>query len=93
ERGCVPDVPSRGSAGYLTHNAHIALVLIGEGRARVAGRRMSGREALAEIGLEPLVLGSKEGLSLVNGTACATGLTSIALVRAERLLCWADAAA
>ncbi|RWA68097.1 histidine ammonia-lyase [Mesorhizobium sp.] len=93
ERGCVPDVPSRGSAGYLTHNAHIALVLIGEGRARVAGRRMSGREALAEIGLEPLVLGAKEGLSLVNGTACATGLTSIALVRAERLLSWADAAA
>jgi histidine ammonia-lyase len=93
ERGCIPDVPSRGSAGYLTHNAHIALVLIGEGRARVAGRRMSGREALAEIGLEPLVLGAKEGLSLVNGTACATGLTSIALVRAERLLTWADAAA
>jgi len=93
ERGCVPDVPSRGSAGYLTHNAHIALVLIGEGRATVAGRRMSGRQALAEIGLEPLVLGAKEGLSLVNGTACATGLTSIALVRAERLLNWADAAA
>ncbi|TGR61119.1 histidine ammonia-lyase, partial [Mesorhizobium sp. M2D.F.Ca.ET.223.01.1.1] len=39
------------------------------------------------------VLGAKEGLSLVNGTACATGLTSIALVRAERLLSWADAAA
>ncbi|TIT41220.1 MAG: histidine ammonia-lyase, partial [Mesorhizobium sp.] len=93
ERGCIPEVPSRGSAGYLTHNAHIALVLIGEGMARVAGRRMNGRQALAEIGLEPLVLGAKEGLSLVNGTACATGLTSIALVRAERLLCWADAAA
>ncbi|TIW05323.1 MAG: histidine ammonia-lyase, partial [Mesorhizobium sp.] len=45
ERGCVPDVPSRGSAGYLTHNAHIALVLIGEGRATVARRKMSGREA------------------------------------------------
>ncbi|CDX42413.1 Histidine ammonia-lyase [Mesorhizobium sp. ORS 3359] len=93
ERGCVPDVPSRGSAGYLTHNAHIGLVLIGEGKATVAGRRMSGREALAAIGLEPLVLGAKEGLSIVNGTACATGLTSIALVRAERLLRWADAAA
>jgi len=93
ERGCIPDVPSRGSAGYLTHNAHIGLVLIGEGRATVAGRRMSGREALAEIGLEPLVLGAKEGLSLVNGTACATGLMSIALNRAERLLHWADAAA
>lgn len=93
ERDCIPEVPSRGSAGYLTHNAHIALVLIGEGRARVAGRRMNGRDALAAIGLEPLVLGAKEGLSLVNGTACATGLLSMALARAERLLNWADAAA
>ncbi|MBY3127424.1 MULTISPECIES: histidine ammonia-lyase [Rhizobium] len=93
EHDCIPDVPSKGSAGYLVHNAHIALVLIGEGSAHVAGRRMSGREALAAIGLEPLVLGAKEGLSLVNGTACATGLTTVALSRAERLLDWADATA
>nr|WP_064246834.1 histidine ammonia-lyase [Rhizobium leguminosarum]OAP95600.1 histidine ammonia-lyase [Rhizobium leguminosarum] len=93
EHDCIPDVPSKGSAGYLVHNAHIALVLIGEGSAHLHGRRMSGREALAAIGLEPLVLGAKEGLSLVNGTACATGLTAMALLRAERLLDWADAIA
>ncbi|MGO7158128.1 histidine ammonia-lyase [Rhizobium johnstonii] len=93
EHDCIPDVPSKGSAGYLVHNAHIALVLIGEGSAHLAGRRMSGREALAAIGLEPLVLGAKEGLSLVNGTACATGMTAVALSRAERLLDWADAIA
>ncbi|ANL74755.1 histidine ammonia-lyase 2 (plasmid) [Rhizobium phaseoli] len=93
EHDCIPDVPSKGSAGYLTHNAHTALVLIGEGSATVAGRRMSGREALAAIGLQPLVLGAKEGLSLVNGTACATGLIAAALLRAERLLDWADAIA
>ncbi|MDO3431806.1 histidine ammonia-lyase [Rhizobium sp. CBN3] len=90
---CIPEVPSKGSAGYLTHNAHTALVLIGEGSAMLGGERMSGREALAAIGLEPLVLGAKEGLSLVNGTACATGLTATALLRAERLLDWADAIA
>ncbi|NKQ88990.1 HAL/PAL/TAL family ammonia-lyase [Rhizobium ruizarguesonis] len=93
EHDCIPDVPSKGSAGYLVHNAHIALVLIGEGSAHLDGRRMSGREALAAIGLEPLVLGAKEGLSLVNGTACATGLSAVALLRAERLLDWADAIA
>ncbi|MGR4841174.1 histidine ammonia-lyase [Rhizobium sp. LARHSG275] len=93
EHDCIPDVPSKGSAGYLVHNAHIALVLVGEGSAHLDGRRMSGREALAAIGLEPLVLGAKEGLSLVNGTACATGLTAVALSRAERLLDWADAIA
>ncbi|MFP5078358.1 histidine ammonia-lyase [Rhizobium sp. YIM 134829] len=90
---CIPDVPSKGSAGYLTHNAHTALVLIGEGKATIGGERVSGRAALASIGLEPLVLVAKEGLSLVNGTACATGLSSVALARAERLLDWADAIA
>ncbi len=93
ERDCVPDVPSKGSAGYLTHNAHTALVLIGEGSAMVAGKRMSGQEALRAIGLAPLVLGAKEGLSLVNGTACATGLASVALARASHLLDWSDAVA
>jgi len=93
EHDCIPDVPSKGSAGYLVHNAHIALVLIGEGSAQLGRRRLSGREALAAIGLEPLVLGAKEGLSLVNGTACATGLAAVALSRAERLLDWADAIA
>src|SRR4051812_1333694 len=93
EKDCIPDVPSKGSAGYLTHNAHTALVLIGEGTAHVAGRPMTGAEALAAIGLAPLVLGAKEGLSLVNGTACATGLSCIGLSRAENLLDWADAIA
>ncbi len=93
ERDCIPDVPAKGSAGYLTHNAHTALVLLGEGSARLAGKQMSGREALAALDLPPLVPGAKEGLSLVNGTACATGLSSVALARAERLLDWADAIA
>lgn len=90
---CIPDVPSRGSAGYLTHNAHIALVLIGEGTARLNGRNVTGAEAMASLGIAPLVLQAKEGLSLVNGTACAMGLGSVALARAERLLDWADAIA
>ncbi|MBB3424386.1 histidine ammonia-lyase [Rhizobium sp. BK312] len=93
EHNCIPEVPSKGSAGYLTHNAHTALVLIGEGRAVVKGKSMSGAEALAAIGLPPLVLGAKEGLSLVNGTACATGLSALAVSRAEHLLDWADAIA
>ena len=38
----------------------------------------------------PLVLEAKEGLSLVNGTPCVTGLTALALKRSEQLLDWAD---
>jgi histidine ammonia-lyase len=90
---CVPEVPALGSVGYLTHMAHIALVLIGEGWALSRGRRLSGAEALQSMHLAPLVLGAKEGLSLVNGTPCATGLSAVALARTERLLDWADVAA
>lgn len=89
-RECIPEVPADGSVGYLSHMAHIALVLLGAGRARLHGERLSGAEALRAAGLEPLVLEAKEGLSLVNGTPCVTGLTALALTRIERLLDWAD---
>lgn len=89
----LPVIPSRGSVGYLTHGAAIGLVLIGHGEARHGGERLTGREALARVGLEPLVLEAKEGLSLVNGTPCATGLACLALSRMDRAMDWADAAA
>jgi histidine ammonia-lyase len=87
---CIPEVPAHGSVGYLSHMAHIALVLLGAGHVRVQGQRRSGGEALRGAGLRPLVLEAKEGLSLVNGTPCVTGLTALALLRSERLLDWAD---
>jgi histidine ammonia-lyase len=90
---CAPEVPGRGSVGYLTHMAHIALVLIGEGTAIHKGARVTGGDALKALGLAPLVLEAKEGLSLVNGTPCATGLASLVLARSRHLLDWADAAA
>jgi histidine ammonia-lyase len=90
---CIPEVPAAGSVGYLSHMAHVALVLIGEGRALCNGRSRSGAEALESLRATALELGAKEGLSLVNGTPCATGLSALALVRTERLLDWADIAA
>lgn len=92
--GVAPEVPSRGSVGYLTHNAHVALALIGEGRVQLRGGGLvESRAALRQLGLVPVELSAKEGLSLVNGTACSTGLACIALERACRLLAWADATA
>jgi len=88
-----PEVPSRGSVGYLTHNAHVAVALLGEGRMRLSGEWVATPQALRQLGWEPLQLSAKEGLSLVNGTACATGLACLALARAERLLDWANATA
>src|SRR5258708_37058416 len=71
----------------------MAVVLIGDGRALLRGRSISGAEALQSMHLAPLGLGAKEGLSLVNGTPCATGLSAVALMRTQRLLDWADVTA
>ena len=89
----LPVIPSKGSVGYLTHAAAIGLVLIGAGEARHGTETLSGQKALERLGFAPLVLEAKEGLSLVNGTPCATGLASLALARAMHLAGWADAAA
>jgi len=85
-----PEVPAAGSVGYLSHMAHVALVLLGESHVRRGCERRASADVLSAAHLMPLVLEAKEGLSLVNGTPCATGLMSWALLRASRLLDWAD---
>lgn len=78
-RGVTPFAPREGSVGYLAPEAHMALVLIGEGQAYVDGVLMSGGEALKKVGLAPLTLSSKEGLALVSGTTGVTALGALAL--------------
>ena len=95
ERGVLPVVPCKGSVGAsgdLAPLAHIALVLMGEGRARFAGRTMDGGEALRAAGIEPLTLAAKEGLSLCNGTQAMAALGALAVFDAARLLDAADVA-
>ncbi|BAQ78292.1 HAL/PAL/TAL family ammonia-lyase [Pseudomonas sp. St29] len=89
-RGITPQVPSQGSVGYLTHMAHIGIALLGVGQVSYRGRVVSAEQALAEEGLQPVQLGAKDGLCLVNGTPCMTGLSCLALADASRLLQWAD---
>ena len=89
----LPLIPSRGSVGYLTHAAAIGLVLIGGGECRNGDRIMPGAEALRALGMKPPVLQAKEGLSLVNGTPCATGLAALAVTRLATFSDWSDAAA
>lgn len=76
-RGVTPEVPSQGSVGAsgdLAPLAHVAAVMIGEGRARFEGSCLPGKEALERAGLAPLALGAKEGLALINGTQVSTAL-------------------
>ncbi len=94
-RGVVPVVPARGSVGAsgdLAPLAHLALPLVGEGEAVVEGTRLPGAEALRAVGLEPVALASKEGLSLVNGTQFMAAMAALGLVRARRLAATADLA-
>jgi histidine ammonia-lyase len=95
ERGLIPVVPSRGSVGAsgdLAPLAHLALPLVGEGEAWVDGARMSGADALAAVGLAPIRLAAKEGLSLINGTQFMAAMASLGLTRARRLARAADVA-
>jgi histidine ammonia-lyase len=94
-RGVLPRVPSRGSVGAsgdLAPLAHLALPLIGEGEAWVDGSLLPGAEALRSVGLEPLQLRAKEGLSLINGTQFMAAFGALGAVRARRLAVAADIA-
>lgn len=76
--GVTPVAPGDGSVGYLSVEAHMALPLIGEGKARFRGQVLPGAEALADAGLKPVTFQCKEGLALTNGTNSVTGLAIIA---------------
>jgi histidine ammonia-lyase len=92
-RGVTPVVPSQGSVGAsgdLAPLAHIALVLMGEGEAELDGRRYPGDEALRRAGIQPVVLASKEGISLVNGTQAMLALAVLQTIDAETLANAAD---
>ena len=78
-RGITPWAPKEGSVGYLSPEAHMAMVLLGEGKAYFGGELLGGREALKRAGLEPMELASKEGLALVSGTTSVTALAALSL--------------
>jgi histidine ammonia-lyase len=89
----VPEQGSLGASGDLAPLAHMCLPLIGLGEACFQGQRLPGREALSRAGLQPVELSSKEGLALINGTQCMTGIGSLAVADGLQLLKVADIAA
>ncbi len=95
-KGVHPIVPSQGSVGAsgdLAPLSHLALVLVGEGKAEFKGEIVSGGLALQQAGLTPVRLQAKEGLALVNGTQAMTGIGVLTLNEAERIGLAADMAA
>ena len=91
-----PVIPSQGSVGAsgdLAPLAHLAQVVIGEGRAIFREETLAGGEAMKRAGVTPVALEAKEGLSLLNGTQGMLALLSLALHEADNLVDTADVAA
>jgi len=83
----VPQMGTVGASGDLTPLAHIALAVMGEGEVLSAdGDRRPAGPALRAAGIAPRVLGPKDGLALVNGTAAMTGIAALNAVSARRAL-------
>ncbi|MDX6701819.1 MAG: histidine ammonia-lyase, partial [Baekduia sp.] len=82
---------SLGASGDLAPLAHCALALLGEGEVvGPGGATRPAAGALAEAGIEPLVLVAKEGLALINGTDGMLGMLLMAIDDLDRLLKVAD---
>lgn len=87
----VPEHGSLGASGDLAPLAHCALALIGEGSVSDRdGVVRPAAEALAEAGIEPVQLGAKEGLALINGTDGMLGMLVLGIADLARLLKVAD---
>ena len=93
-RGVTPVIPSQGSVGAsgdLAPLAHLALALIGEGECfDEKGTRVPSSHALKQGQIKPLVLESKETISLINGTQAMLAVGTLSLLAAETLVDSAD---
>jgi histidine ammonia-lyase len=86
--GLVPVIPGKGSVGAsgdLAPLAHMTAAMMGVGEFFVGPARVEAGRALADARLEPLVLGPKEGLALLNGTQVSTALALAGLFETERV--------
>ncbi len=82
---CVPKKGSVGASGDLAPLAHMSAILLGYGYVNYKGEILKAREGLKKAGMEPIVLGAKEGLALLNGTQLSTTFALEGLFLAEDL--------
>ncbi|MEO6198689.1 MAG: histidine ammonia-lyase [Sphingomicrobium sp.] len=87
----MPVIPSQGSVGAsgdLAPLAHMVAALMGEGKIDLAGDILHAADALKRMNRQPLELGPKEGLALINGTQASTAIALDALFLGLRVF-WA----
>jgi histidine ammonia-lyase len=95
DKNAIPVIPAQGSVGAsgdLAPLAHMTAALMGHGRIDIGGKVLPAGEALTRAGIEPLQLGPKEGLALINGTQASTAIALDALFMGERVFSAALAA-
>src|SRR5690349_1021708 len=95
ELDAMPLIPAQGSVGAsgdLAPLAHLIAALMGRGSIDVGRETLPASAALQKLGLEPLQLGPKEGLALINGTQASTAIALDALFSGERVFSAAIAA-
>jgi len=94
---CLPWVPEQGTVGAsgdLAPLSHLALGLMGEGRAWSPSTGWGDAQYVLEShNLTPIKLGAKEGLALINGTQLITSIGAEAVERAGIVARQADVVA
>jgi len=93
DRNVIPIVPEKGSVGAsgdLAPLAHLFLPLVGLGEVEYEGKRWRSAEILERFGLQPITLGPKEGLALINGTQFILAFAIKAVQRLHNCLEAAD---
>ncbi|MFD2890580.1 histidine ammonia-lyase [Flavobacterium chuncheonense] len=81
---------SLGASGDLAPLAHLSLPLLGEGEVYWDGFRQPAAKVLEKFNWEPIVLQSKEGLALLNGTQFMSAYGVFSIIKATRLSYLAD---
>ena len=81
---------SLGASGDLAPLAHLSLPLLGEGEVYYEGFRQPAKKVLDKMGWKPIVLQSKEGLALLNGTQFMSAYGSYILLKAMKFSYLAD---
>jgi histidine ammonia-lyase len=81
---------SLGASGDLAPLAHLSLPLLGEGEVNFEGKKVHSSEVLKQFNWEPIVLQSKEGLALLNGTQFMSAYGAHILLKANKFSYLAD---
>lgn len=95
--GLIPVVYEQGSlgaSGDLAPLAHLSLPLLGKGQFRdLSGQLFEASDILQQKNWEAVILQSKEGLALLNGTQFMNAIAAFCVIESQKLLNWADAIA